>query len=286
VKDSTGLGFRHAPRNGHPHGSRDLASLNGDALLLAAAGFGAGLVNGVAGGGTLLSFPALLAVGHPAVVANVTSSVGIWTGYLGGVAGFRREVAAQRDRVRALAPVALGGGLTGAVLLLVTPADLFEDVAPVLVLLACALFAAQPVLAGRLRARRAERGAASSRPAARRAGIPLPALVGTFAASIYGGYFGPGLGVILLAVLGLALDDELVRVNGVRGVLSLAVSSVTVVVFAIGADVDWADAGVLAVTALIGGYSGARLSRRLPVPVLRAVVIVLGVVAAAKLWAG
>jgi uncharacterized membrane protein YfcA len=285
VKDSTGLRFRHAPCHGRPHRSRDLAPLNGDALLLAAAGFGAGLVNGVAGGGTLLSFPALLAVGHTALVANVTSSVGIWTGYVGGVAGFRREVAAQRDRVRALAPVALGGGLTGAVLLLVTPADLFEDVAPVLVLLACALFAAQPVLAGRLRARRAERGAAAP-PTARRAGIPLPALVGTFAASVYGGYFGPGLGVILLAVLGLALDDELVRVNGVRGVLSLVVSTVTVVVFAIGADVDWADAGVLAVTALVGGYSGARLSRRLPVPVLRAVVIVLGTVAAVKLWSG
>ena len=285
MKDSTGLRFRHAPRHGRPHRSRDLAPLNGDALLLAAAGFGAGLVNGVAGGGTLLSVPALVAVGHTALVATVTSSVGIGTGSVGGVAGFRREVAAQRDRVRALAPVALGGGLTGAVLLLVTPADLFEDVAPVLVLLACALFAAQPVLAGRLRARRAERGAAAP-PPARRAGIPLPALVGTFAASVYGGYFGPGLGVILLAVLGLALDDELVRVNGVRGVLSLVVSTVTVVVFAIGADVDWADAGVLAVTALVGGYSGARLSRRLPVPVLRAVVIVLGVVAAARLWSG
>ena len=91
------------------------------------------------------------------MVANVTYSVGIWTGYLGGVAGFRREVAAQRDRVRALAPVAFGGALVGAVLLLVTPDDLFEEVAPVLVLLACALFAAQPALAGRLRARRAER---------------------------------------------------------------------------------------------------------------------------------
>jgi uncharacterized membrane protein YfcA len=219
----------------------------------------------------------------------VTSSVGIWTGYLGGVAGFRREVAAQRDRVRALAPVAFAGGLGGAVLLLVTPADLFEDVAPVLVLLACALFAAQPVLAGRLRARRSGRaGRPGAGPASprRRAGLPALALAGTFAASIYGGYFGPGLGVILLAILGLAVDDELVRVNGVRGVLSLVVSTITVVVFAIGADVAWGDAGILAVTALVGGYTGARVSRRLPVPVLRAVVIVLGTVAAVKLWVG
>jgi uncharacterized membrane protein YfcA len=197
------------------------------------------------------------------------------------VAGFRREVAAQHDRVRALAPVAFGGALVGAVLLLVTPEDLFEEVAPVLVLLACALFAVQPALASRLRARRAERSA----PDGTR-GIPVPALAGTFAASVYGGYFGAGLGVILLAVLGLAIDDALVRINGVRGVLSLVVSTVTVVVFAIGADVDWADAGVLAVTALVGGYAGARLSRRLPVPVLRGVVIVLGTVAAVKLWVG
>ena len=273
-------------RRRHLEGSRDLPQLTGDDLLLAAAGFGAGLVNGVAGGGTLLSFPALLAIGHTAVVANVTSSVGIWTGYLGGVAGFRREVAAQRDRVRALAPVALAGGLSGAVLLLVTPADLFDGVAPVLVLLACVLFAAQPVLAGRLRARRAEQPAAASSSPPPRAGLPTMALVGTFAASVYGGYFGPGLGVILLAVLGLALDDELVRVNGVRGVLSLAVSTITVVVFAIGADVAWGDAGILAVTALVGGYTGARVSRRLSVPVLRAVVIVLGAVAAVKLWVG
>jgi uncharacterized membrane protein YfcA len=216
----------------------------------------------------------------------VTSSVGIWTGYLGGVAGFRREVAAQRDRVRALAPVAFAGGLSGALLLLVTPADLFEDVAPVLVLLACGLFAAQPVLAGRLRVRRAERSGASPTSSRRPAALPVLALVGTFAASIYGGYFGPGLGVILLAVLGLALDDELVSVNGVRGVLSLVVSTITVVVFAIGADVAWGDAGILAVTALVGGYTGARVSRRLPVPVLRAVVIVLGTVAAVNLWVG
>jgi uncharacterized membrane protein YfcA len=117
-------------------------------------------------------------------------------------------------------------------------------------------------------------------------GLGPGSLAVCFGGAVYGGYFGAGLGVILLAVLGLAIDDALVRINGVRGVLSLVVSTVTVVVFAIGADVDWADAGILAVTALVGGYAGARLSRRLPVPVLRGVVIVLGTVAAVKLWAG
>jgi uncharacterized membrane protein YfcA len=179
--------------------------------------------------------------------------------------------------VRALAPVGLAGGLAGSVLLLVTPSDLFQDLAPVLVLLACGLFALQPVLAGRLRERERQR------PPHPVHGLTRPALVGTFLAAIYGGYFGAGLGVILLAVLGLALDDELVRINGVRSVLSLVVNTIAVAVFAVAADVAWGDAAVLAVTALLGGYAGARLSRRLPVPVLRAVVVALGLAAAVKL---
>lgn len=254
--------------------------MSADDLLLAVAGLAAGLVNGVAGGGSLISFPALLAVGHTAVVANVTSTVGIWAGYVGGVAGFRRELAAQGDRVRALTPVALAGGLTGAVLLLVTPGHVFEDLAPLLVLLACALFALQPRIARRLRER------PPPRPRARSAGLSVLALVGTYLAAIYGGYFGAGLGVVLLAVLGLALDDELIRINGVRGVLSLIVNSIAVVVFVVGADVAWHDAGVLTVTSLVGGYLGARLSRRLPAPVFRVVVIGLGLVAAVRLLFG
>jgi uncharacterized membrane protein YfcA len=249
--------------------------VHGEDVVIALAGFGAGLINGIAGGGSLVSFPALIAVGHTALVANVTSSVGIWTGYLGGVAGFRTELASQAARVRALAPVALAGGLAGAVLLLVTPSDLFRDLAPILILLACGLFALQPRLAARMRAR-------PRRPTPTGV-LARPALLGTFAAAIYGGYFGAGLGVILLAVLGLALDDELVRINGLRGVLALLVNTIAVVVFAVRADVAWGAAGILAVTALVGGYAGARLSRRLPVPVLRAVVITFGVVAALRL---
>jgi uncharacterized membrane protein YfcA len=264
-------------------GRRHRPHLTGDSLLLLVAGFGAGFVNGIAGGGSLISFPALLALGHPAIVANVTSTVGIWSGYLGGVAGYRREVRAQAGRVRALAPIALGGGLTGALLLLVTPDGVFDALAPVLVLLACGLFAAQPVLARRLRAQRAERPASA---VLRRGGLVLPAVVGTFLAAVYGGYFGAGMGVVLLAVLGLALDDELARINGIRGVISLLVNSIAVVVFAVGADVAWGDAGLLSVSALVGGYSGARLARRMPVPVFRAVVIVLGLVAVGKLVFG
>jgi uncharacterized membrane protein YfcA len=188
-------------------------------------------------------------------------------------------VAAQRTRVRALAPVGLAGGLAGSVLLLVTPSDVFQDLAPVLVLLSCGMFALQPVLAARLRERERRR------PPHPVHGLTRPALAGTFLAAVYGGYCGAGLGVILLAVLGLALDDALVRVNGVRSVLSLVVNTIAVAVFAVAADVAWGDAAVLAVTALVGGYVGARLWRRLPVPVLRAVVVALGLAAAAKLLA-
>lgn len=251
--------------------------MTADDVLIAAAGVGAGFVNGVAGGGSLLSFPALIATGQSALVANVTSTVGIWTGYLGGVAGFRAELADQRARVRALAPVALAGGLAGSVLLLVTPEGAFDALAPFLILAACALFAAQPRLTAAMRAR--------PRSVATRGPIPATGLAGTFAGGIYGAYFGGGLGVVLLTVLGLALDDELVRINGLRGVLALLINSLAVVVFVLAADVVWRAAGILAVTALAGGYAGARVSRRMPVPVLRATVIAFGVAAAVALLA-
>jgi uncharacterized membrane protein YfcA len=249
--------------------------VHGEDVVIAFAGFGAGLVNGIAGGGSLVSFPALIAVGHSALVANVTSSVGIWTGYLGGVAGVRPELTSQAGRVRALAPVAIAGGLVGAGLLLVTPSDVFRDLAPILILLACALFALQPALAARLRRRRPPRAPDQAMAPA--------AVAGTLVAAVYGGYFGAGLGVILLAVLGLGLDDELVRINGLRGVLSLLVNTIAVLVFAVRADVAWGAAGILAGAALVGGYAGARLSRRLPTPVLRAFVITFGVIAALRL---
>jgi uncharacterized membrane protein YfcA len=256
-----------------------LAGMGADDALIGLAGLGAGVVNGIAGGGSLLAFPVLIGVGYSALQANVTTTVGIWAGYLGGIAGFRRELADQRARVRAIAPVAMGGGLIGAVLLLVTPATLFRDLAPLLILAACALFAAQPWLAARARAR-AHPGAAPG------SAVPRLALVGTFLAAIYGGYFGAGLGVILLAVLGLTLEDTLSRINGLRGVLSLLVNSIAVVVFATTAHVAWHAAGILAGTSLVGGYLGARLSLRLEPTVLRAVVIVFGLVSAIKLLVG
>lgn len=249
----------------------------GDVVLLIAAGLGAGTVNGVAGGGTLVSFPALLAIGLPPLQANVTSTIGIWPGYLGGVAGFRSEVREQpRARLRTLSGAAAVGAGVGSVLLLVTPVGAFKTLAPYLVLASCLLFALQPLISRWVKERLA--------PAADgRIGL---AAVGTLLGSVYGGYFGAGLGVMLFALLGLTVPDDLVRTNGLRAVLSLVVNCVAAVVFVVAAHVAWPDAGLLAGSSLVGGYFGARLARRLPPMVFRVLVVTLGLVTAARLLAG
>jgi uncharacterized protein len=249
----------------------------GDVLTVAAAGLGAGFVNGAAGGGSLVSYPLLLATGLDARTANVTNTVGLLTGYAGGALGFREELRSQRQRVRELAPVALAGGVAGALLLLVTSDSTFEAVVPFLILGACLLFAVQPIVRRRVVERRA---GGAHHPTGR---LGTLAVAGVFAAAVYGGYFGAGIGVILLAVLGVVLDDALASVNSLRGVLSLLVNVIAALVFALFADVDWAVAGVLAVTCLVGGYAGARVSLRLPESVLRAVIIAFGLAAVARL---
>jgi uncharacterized membrane protein YfcA len=272
-----------------------------DIALLVAAGLGAGTVNGVAGGGTLVSFPALLATGVPALQANVTSTLGIWPGYLGGVAGFRAEIKGQGRSMRLVGP-AVGGAVVGSVLLLITPSSAFKSLAPYLVLLACLLFAAQPLIARWLRSSVAT-GADVSTSADVAPGDVAPhpseaaaaggrrrhfgvASVGTFLASVYGGYFGAGLGVVLLALLGLAVPDDLVRTNGLRAVLSLGVNTAAALVFLVAAHVVWVDAGLLAGSSLVGGYFGARVARKLPPVVFRSVVIALGLITAGRLLAG
>jgi uncharacterized membrane protein YfcA len=242
-------------------------------LLLVLAGLGAGVVNGAAGGGTLLSFPALLAVGYPALTANLTSTVGIWSGYLGGAAGFRREVADQRARLLSLGGTAVAGAALGGVLLLTTPSRDFQLLAPFLLLFSCLLFAVQPLVASWLG--RHDEGAVVH---------SLLLQSGTFVAAVYGAYFGAGLGVVLLAVLATALPESLVRVNGLRSVVALLVNTVAVVIFVVHARVAWSAAGLMAASALVGGYAGARLARRIPTVVLRVVIVTLGLVTAVHLF--
>jgi uncharacterized protein len=240
-------------------------------VLIVLAGIGAGIFNGVAGGGSLISFPVLLALGYPALTANITNTVGIWPGYVASAAGYRREIGDQTQRLVRLTPVALAGGIAGALLLLTTSPATFDRIVPWLVLGAAALFAAQPVL------RRALDRAGHPRTR------PVLLVAGVFGASVYGGYFGAAMGVMLLAVLGLALPVSLAHTSGLRAVLSMIVNGIAAVVFLVHGGLAWEAVGLLAAGSLVGGYAGARLALALPVPALRIVVVVIGVGTAVKL---
>jgi uncharacterized protein len=235
--------------------------------LLAGAGFGAGVVNAVAGGGSLITFPALLAAGYPSVTANVTNAVAVLPGYAGGSLAYRRELAGQGRRIRTLAVTSAAGAATGAALLLVSPESVFEAIVPWLILAACGLLAAPPRVAAAAR-----RGDTAPAPAALHCAL--------FAATVYGGYFGAGLGIMLLAILGVFVADGLQRLNALKGVLSLLVAVVGAVGFAIFAPIAWDAAAIVGVTCLLGGAAGVGVARRLPAAVLRAVVIAYGVIVA------
>ena len=242
-------------------------------VLLLAAGVVAGFFNGVAGGGSLISFPLLLALGYPALTANITNTVGIWPGYLGGAAGFREQIADQRDRLARLSLVAVAGGVTGAVLLLTTSSATFSRLAPWLVLSASLLFAAQPLL------RRLLRGHSGVGVH----GHPVLLAAGVYLVSVYGGYFGAAMGVMFLAVLGLALPDSIARTSGLRTVLSILVNGVAAAVFLVHRGLAWHAVGLLAVGSLLGGWAGARVALSIPAAALRAVVVVIGLGTAVKL---
>ncbi|PSK98653.1 hypothetical protein CLV30_11935 [Haloactinopolyspora alba] len=233
-----------------------------------AAGFGAGTINVVVGSGTLVTFPTLLALGYPPVVANVSNTVGLVPGSVAGAWGYRRELVGQRGRALRFAAAGVLGGVAGALLLLGLPPGAFETIVPGLIVLGCALVAIQPWLARRLR----------ERPRPHEHGGPVVwSLV--LLTAVYGGYFGAAQGVLMLAVLGLALDDSLQRLNAVKNVQTGLVNLVSGVVFVIVGDVAWAAAGAVALGAVLGGLVGAHVGRRLPPAVLRGVVVTVGLVA-------
>jgi len=254
------------------HASTPLSPLH--VVLVLGAGLVAGIFNGVAGGGSLISFPLLLALGYPALTANVTNTVGIWPGYLGSAAGYRTEIAGQKVRLVRLSPAAIGGGVIGAILLLTTPSADFTRLAPYLILAAAALFAVQPLLRRAL-----DRGSPTS------ATRTVLLQGGTFGASIYGGYFGAGMGVMLLAILGLALPDSIARTSGLRTVLSILINGVAAIVFLVHGGLAWDAVWLLAGGSLVGGWIGARVALAIPAAALRAVVILIGVGTAVKLLA-
>ena len=245
----------------------------GTALLLAAAGFAAGSINAVAGGGSLVSFPALVASGLTPLAANVTNTVSVWPGYLGSVAAYRGEIVPQRQRAVALGATAVGGGAVGSVVLLTAPDAVFESIVPLLIVLGCVLLAVQP----RVSAVIARRSAAGGRR--RTADLH----VATFCAAVYGAYFGGGLGVILLAVLGIFLADHIQRINGLKSLLSLVINTVALAAFAVFAPVAWSSVAVVAPASLAGGYLGAGVAQRLGATALRWTVICFGLVVASWL---
>jgi uncharacterized membrane protein YfcA len=239
----------------------------------------AGAINAVVGSGTLITFPVLLAVGYPPVVANVSNTVGLVLGSVAGAYGYRRELARQRERLFRLGWASAGGGLTGGALLLVLPKGAFKAIVPALIVLACALVVFQPRVAAWLERRRPPAGAGHAREVS-----PL-LFGGVFATGVYGGYFGAAQGVMLIAILGLGLRDDLHRVNAAKNVLASLVNGVAAVLFIVAADVAWRPAGLIAVGSVLGGVIGARLGRRLPPNGLRAIVVGVGVVAFVRLVA-
>ena len=234
------------------------------------AGVFAGGINTVVGSGTLVTFPVLLAVGYPPVVANVSNTVGLVPGSISGAIGYRAELAGQRERILRLGVASLLGGLTGGVLLLTLPESAFEAIVPVLIALALVLVVLQP---------RLSRMVAERRTSARPHGGPL-LWTGIYGTGVYGGYFGAAQGIILLALMGIAIPDEdLQRLNALKNVLAAIVNGVAAVLFIAVADVAWAPALILAVGAAAGGQIGAKVGRRLSPALLRGVIVVVGVAA-------
>jgi uncharacterized membrane protein YfcA len=207
------------------------------------------------------------------VVANVSNTVGITFGSLSGAVGYRRELDGQRRRTTILGLASLTGGITGGVLLLTLPSSVFDDIVPVLILLAVALVILQP----RLRRVVAER---RSR-VVEHGGVEL--WIGIFLTGVYGGYFGAAQGVILLSLLGIFIADTLQRLNGVKNVLALIANGVAAVIFVFFADVAWLVVVLVAVGSVIGAQLGATVGRRLPAPALRGLIVVVGLIAAIKL---
>lgn len=244
----------------------------GEALLLLVAGLAAGTVNTVVGSGSLITFPTLLALGYPPLLANVTNNVGVLPGSFSGLAVSKQELRGQRQRLVRLALGSLLGGTVGAVLLLRLPESVFDGVVPVLILLACALVAVQPRITSAVRRR--------GRPIGHGTVLLWTAVLLT---GVYGGYFGAAQGVILVGVLGVFVDEGLPRLNAAKNVLAGLANLAAAIVFVLASDVAWLAALAIAVGATIGGQFGPRIGRRLPPAAYRGVIVVVGVAVSAVL---
>ena len=250
------------------------------ALIIIAAGMAAGMINAIVGSGSLITFPVLLFLGYPPLVANVTNTVGVVPGSISGSFGYRRELAGQRARAKPLLIAAALGGITGAVLLLVLPASAFARIVPILILIACGLVAIQPRLSVWVLERRARQG-----NEAHHDGGPI-LHAGVYLTGIYGGYFGAAQGVILIALLSILIDDDLQRLNGLKNVIASVVNAIAAIIFLVVASVAIVPAILLAIGSTTGGLLGASVGRRLSPLVLRGAIIIVGTVVAVRLLLG
>ncbi|MEU4229340.1 sulfite exporter TauE/SafE family protein [Nonomuraea sp. NPDC026600] len=247
-----------------------------EAVAVFAAGIAAGAINAVVGSGSLVTFPALVAIGIDPVVANVSNNIGLVPGSFTGAYGYRAELAGQRERLLRLGPASAIGSLIGGILLLFLDPSVFKVVVPVLIGLSCVLVVVQPKLSGWLSARREE--------ADPHGGVLL--WLGVLGAGIYGGYFGAAQGVLLIGLLGSFLTEPLQRVNAAKNVLALIVNGTAAVLFILIAHVDWWAVLAVAVGATLGGFIGGTFGRRIPAPVLRGIIVCVGIAAIVKLVYG
>jgi hypothetical protein len=242
-------------------------------VAVALAGLAAGAINTLVGSGTLITFPVLLAFGYAPVTANVSNTIGLVPGSVSGAIGYRRELRGQLRRVLRFGAMSASGAITGAVLLLVLPASAFKAIVPVFIAIALVLTLAQPHIARWLVKREID--------LERRGSLLIPLAV--FVTGVYGGYFGAAQGILLLAILGVALAQDLQRTNALKNVLAGLANGVSGVYFAFAAHVDWAPAAIIACASIVGAQVGARYGRRLPPEALRAVIVVVGVFAIVRL---
>ncbi len=244
-------------------------------LAVLAAGLAAGTVNTIVGSGTLITFPVLLAVGYPPVLANVTNSVGLTPGSISGAYGYRAELRGQRRRLIGLGLASVIGALIGGLLLLTLPAEAFRAIVPVLIGLSLVLVVLQPRLAGRLVGRQQP---------GHHGGVGLH--LGVLGSGVYGGYFGAAQGVLLIALMGVMLDENLQRINAAKNVLAALVNGTAALLFLFVADVAWQAAVLIAVGSVVGGQLGAVVGRRVPAPLLRGLIVVVGLAAIVKIVSG
>jgi uncharacterized protein len=245
----------------------------GEIVAIACAGLAAGAINTLVGSGTLITFPVLLAFGYAPVTANVSNTIGLVPGSVSGAIGYRRELSGQRERALRLGAMSVAGGITGAVLLLVLPASAFKAIVPVFIAMALVLTLLQPRLALWLLKREID--------LERKGAVLVPLAV--YLAGVYGGYFGAAQGILLLAILGVALAQDLQRTNALKNVLAGLVNGVAGLYFAFAAHVDWGPAAIIAGASIVGAQLGARYGRRLPPDALRGVIVLVGVFAIVRL---